>query len=555
MGLLRSPLKAIEEEQARGELTLSQACERLVRMPEPGLIEPFSLATRRAWVPVYDSPFKYEVFATGRQIGKSTLLGNRMVVRSAMIPFLASLYVSPTMMQTTKFSDDRIRAVLHFSPELSTLKGNLGLPDSQLMKRFQNGSQITLRYAFLNADRIRGVFAHELYLDEYQDLLLDVIPVIEQCLFNAKEAKTMHYAGTFKSNSNPLTDVYYNQSTRMEWCVPCRCHPFTYYNILGMENVGSKGLVCDRCGNPIDPNDDGARWLSDDPTPDKKKDFMGWRLPQIAMKCDWDKLLMDMRRFSTAQFYNDTLALPYDSGMRALSLQQLQAVCAPDIFMSERGPAGSRDLPHWKKRCVEFGGYAGVDWGAGSRTGYTNLTIGTYGGRSCFTTFYNKRYSGTESDPEFALNDIIRTCREYNVQLIGLDYGYGFGVNDRVLREFGQDRAFKFEYVTSSQKAVWDEEASRFKINRTELMADLFSALKRVPYTFEFPRFEDFHDPWGKNFLAVYQEENASLRSLVYNHSPNEPDDAVHSTLYAFLVACMHYPRLDFFNPVAPRGR
>ncbi len=553
MGLLVRNLESKEEAKAPIYLTISEGSEELIMLPAPPRgLERFSLASRRPFREMYDAPFPNVVWVTGRQVGKSTGIGNRMLIRSVFIPMLHSLYVSPTHMQTAKFSNDRLRAPVHFSPDLQVLKGS-DAQDAILAKKFRNGSEITLRYAFRSADRIRGIFTHNLYLDEYQDLVMDVIPVIEQCLYNAPaEIQSKLYAGTFKSTANPLTDLYYNRSNRLEWAVPCsrRCaNGFTHWNILNVHNISRSGLICDRCKEPINANHPDCRWLSADINPEKEKQFVGFRLPQIALPCKWDEIWWNLRNHSTAQFYNDCLALPYDSGIRPLTLAQLQAVCNPDIVMGFNGPAGSRDYKFWQEACRLHGAYAGIDWGTGTGTGYSVLTIGTYGGTNRFTLFFHKRYEGIESDPEFVIDDALKLCRQFNVQLIGLDYGYGFGTNDRIIRNYGRDRAFKFEYVASNMKAVWDDVAGRYKIDRTEIMSDFYNTLKRGG-TFELPRFEDFYDPFGKNYLAPFLEENRSLTKMSYNHSPSEPDDCVHSSIYCFLVACLHYKRPEFFWPV-----
>lgn len=552
MALLKKRLEEEAEDLGAFEVPLSLACEEVIMMPSPGEApERFSLLGRKPFRAVYDCSHRRIALATGRQIGKSTFLGNRILALSSLVPFLHSLYVSPTHMQTGKFSNDRLRSPMHFSPDLQILKGS-DAADSILCKKFRNGSEVTLRYAFRSADRIRGIFSHNLYLDEFQDLLTDVIPVIEQCLHNAPpDVKAKYYAGTFKSTVNPLTDLYYNKSTRMEWIVPCKHHPFTYWNVLGLKNVSRHGLVCEQCGERIDSNHPEARWASADPTPDKEKEFMGFRLPQIALPCDWEEIWWNMHRHRTDLFYNDSLALPFDSGFRPLNINHLQNLCKSDMpmVMHEKG---TRDWDYYRKTCQSYGAYAGVDWGQGTGTGYTILSIGTYAGGSKFQVFFHKRYEGVESDPEFAKVDILKWCRFFNVQLMGLDFGYGFGTNPWVVREFGSDRAYMYEYVTSSKAITWDTTAGRFKMDRTDVLSNFFHALRKAEL-FELPRFTDFYDPYGKNFLAEYMEESKSLRRMMFDHSANDPDDCLHSTLYAYMVSMQHHQNPAFFW-AAPRS-
>jgi hypothetical protein len=530
--------------------TLSEACCSLINMPQAGGIQPFSLQLRRAFKIAYDCDLPNIAVVAGRQIGKSTFLGNRMLIKSILVPYLKSLYVSPTQMQTKKFSSDRLEQPVFFSPRLMQLKGG-AKHDAIMEKKFNTGSSITLRYAFLSANRLRGIPADNLYIDEYQDILPEVIPIIESCLHNASpEMRSKCYAGTFKSVDNPLTYLMFDESSLHEWVVPCHKHPFTHWNVLGYRNISRKGLVCELCGNPIDNNSDECRWANVDANPEKEKHFIGIRLPQIACSFDPEEVYWNMMRYDPAQFHNEILALPYDSGMRPLTLQQLQESCSPEIFMGVK--PGSRDINYFKEMSKRKGAYAGVDWGSGHGS-YTILTIATYNESNRFVPYYYKQYRGVESDPEFVLDDLMKKLQEFHVSLVGLDYGYGFGMNDRVLRQFGPDRAFKFEHVSSKDKAIWDNDVARYKIDRTEVMSDMFNAIKRKD-TITFPRFDDFYDPFGKHFLAIFSEDNKSTRRIQYSHPKSSPDDAFHATLYAFLVSCLHYPKPHFFAPIPVTG-
>ena len=154
MGLLLGDLETREQKRAATDILLSQACEQLIKLPIPGGTIPFSLAKRLPFLALYDAFFRNVVLATGRQTGKSTFLGNRISIRSVFIPYLISLYVSPTHMQTARFSRDRLQQIVHVSRDLAILKGT-NANDAILSKKFQNGAEIILRYAFLSADRIR----------------------------------------------------------------------------------------------------------------------------------------------------------------------------------------------------------------------------------------------------------------------------------------------------------------------------------------------------------------------------------------------------------------
>lgn len=522
------------------EFNLEELCNLLIKLPRPGSVESFTLANREAFRFLYNTHFKNIVISAGRQVGKSTFLGNRMLIRSAVIPNLFSLYVSPTYMQTSRFSYDKLATPLHFSEELRLLKGGT-VHDSILSKKFINGSEIILRAAFRTAARLRGITAHELYIDEFQDFLPDLLPVIEECIHTAPpELRARIYTGTFKSQENILTTYHYNHSARMEWAIPCTAHSPVHWNIIGINNIGPKGLVCDKCGKLINAQE--GKWVLAEGDPSKTL-FISFRLPQPLFPLDWEEFLWKQKRYTPGQFFNDCLALPYDVAERAVTLEELKAVCLPDVGTNKK-----LNLNFWREYCVRHGAYAGVDWGFGT-TSFTVLAIGTYYDDR-FIYFFLKRYEGIESEPEFMTNDILRICNLYNVRLVGLDFGYGFGLNDRIRRNFRADRTYLFEYVARKQrKAVWSKSMERFLLDRTEVLADFFDAIKRKSLI-GFPNEEEFMNPFGKNFLAVFKEENKSTKRLTFSHSESQPDDAVHACLYAFLVSCIEHPRPSFFSPV-----
>ena len=455
-------------------------------------------------------------------------------------------------MQTKAFSNDRLYSAFMWSPELVAIKGGLS-EDSFLRKVFPlTGSEIILRYAYHSADRIRGLFTDQIDLDEYQDLLPEVVPIIEQAQHTAKpELQVKRYCGTFKSNENPLTQLYY-ESTQEEWAIPCRksCkqHTTTYWNIVNVNNIGPKGLVCEKCGEPINPFDaEECRWVSTDPNPSRKKLFRGFRIPQVICPCNWDKVLWDMKRMKPETFYNEVLALPYDSGVRPITMEDLRANCSSELFMDET--SGTWNI----KKFYDFANtqtdmvFAGVDWGTGANS-YTVLVLGSYARKEKFHFFYWKRYEGSEADPAFVINDILRTLNRFSVAVVGVDYGFGFKMNDDLARQYNPYKVFQFEYVNSHQKTALDKVSGVWKLDRTSVMSDYFNAIRRKD-TFVFPRWEYFYEPFGRDHLAVVAEENQTIRKLVYTHPKNQPDDSVHAAIYCFLASCMKISRPEFFVP------
>lgn len=509
------------------------------RMPDTeggGGYTNFSFKGRRHMYRLYDTPAKRVLLVCGRQVEKSTMLGNIALCYMSMIPAFKVLYVSSSATQTKTFSGDRIKEPIETSPVLRKFTTTM-LSANILEKQFVNRSKITLRYAYLNADRTRGIPAWMLELDEFQDILSDNIPVIEQCTSHAPEQyKRFLYAGTPKSLDNSIETYRERWSTQGEWVVPCERHLPFHWNILGEKNIGKKGLVCEKCHQLIDPMGPNAQWAK---MVDEAK-FESYRIPQLMVPwVKWDDILLNYERYARDKFYNEVLGISYDSGLRPLTTEQVKAVCNPNIHMVDY--ESYRDLSFSQPI------FAGIDWGTGEHT-YTVIVLATYVDMK-FRVFYAHRFTGEEVDPTIQLERICELIDYFNVRVVGTDYGGGFDRNDHLIRKFGPKRIWKYQYVARAKKKVeWDSKLGRFKTHRTEVMSDIFNAIRRGKPV-EFPRWEDFRDPYAQDILNIFSEYSETLKMIQYKHGVDKPDDTFHAFLTCWLGSMIVHPRPDIILP------
>lgn len=519
------------------KLLPSQFTKFAFYMPnEAGGFSNFSFEGRRHMKRIYDTPAKRLLLVCGRQVEKSTMLGNRLMTYCCMVPSYKALYVSPSNTQTKTFSNDRIKEPIETSPVLKKFTTNM-LASNILEKQFINRSKITMRYAFLNADRTRGIPAWALAIDEFQDILSDSLPVIEQCLSHAPlEWRLYMYSGTPKSLDNNIEYYRSRMSTQGEWVVPCDAHTPRHWNVLGEKNIGKKGLKCEKCGKLIDPMNEGAQWAN----MVEEAPYESYRIPQLMVPWKpWEEILLDYERYPRDKFYNEVLGLSYDSGLRPLTRDQVKECCNPDIFMS--------DMDRYRSLSFNQPIFAGIDWGTGENS-YTVITLATYIDMK-FRVFYMHRFVGEDVDPEPQLLKIYELVEYFNVATIGTDYGGGFDRNDALVRKFGPNRVWKYQYMARShRKLEWDSKLGRFKAHRTEVMSDIFNAIKRGGQC-EFPRWEEFEDPYAIDMLNIFSEYNNVIRMIVYKHSVSKPDDAFHSLLYCWLASMLKIPRPDIIIP------
>lgn len=297
----------------------------------------------------------------------STLLGNKALAYCCINNSITVLYVSPTNLQSKTFSNDRIKEPMETSPVLKAWT-TTETSDSVFFKQFVNKSKILLRYAYLNADRCRGVSADIINLDEIQDINTDHIPVIEAAASHSPYEQFI-YSGTPKSTDNPIEKYWSDYSTQNEWVIPCDRHGppgggvGRYWNIVGEKNIGLKHLICDRCGEQIFPNHPDAQWASMNISASSSgkiiQPFEGFHISQLMVPwIKWDSVVHKHRTAPRAVFFNEVMGESYDSGNRPLVKQDLIDNCRPNFLMTPEFLTAIKN---------KLGGgspiFAGIDWG------------------------------------------------------------------------------------------------------------------------------------------------------------------------------------------------
>ena len=93
----------------------------------------------------------------------------------------------------------------------------------------------------------------------------------------------------------------------------------------------------------------------------------------------------------------------------------------------------------------------------------------------------------------------------------------------------------QFAYSANlGERKRWDAQAYKFIINRNAALSTFFGDIKQKHFVF--PDWEEF-EPFAKDILAEYVEYNDRTRTMTYDHPIDQPDDALHSMVYAKLAA------------------
>lgn len=511
-----------------------------------GVAKPLTFEERKYLRRAYDTPSRNLLLFTSRQTEKSTTMANKQLASAGMNSMHTSLFVSPSAMQTTVYSKTRIDEIISISPVLQALT-HTSLTMNILEKEFLTRSKIFLRYAFLNADRIRGLSVNDIYADEIQDLLPDVMPVIEETSSHFKGARKI-YAGTPKTLDNNIEHYRSKNSTMSEWVIPCEHHggnnPSSWHwNVLGVENIGKTGPICSKCKKRIYPEHPMAQWVEFRPG----AEFECLRICRLMVPWfykdpeKWREILHAMERYPTAQFMNEVMAISYDSGQKPITREELIAACNPRYRIDE-------DQVEEISRSHEL--YMGIDHGTGGPNSKTVVAIGGYVGTGdSFQIVWMKQFNGPLSEPSAQFPEFCRIINKFRIKYVGADYGLGFYPNKLLTDRFGPKRIHQFQYAaTLTSKFVFKPQHGRFMVYRTPVMSDIFAALKKAQITL--PHWDDFSTPYGDDILSIFSEYSNAQRMIKYDKPRNFTDDSFHAILFCFLASMLDHRRPDIIAPV-----
>lgn len=525
----------------RIKLTRSEWVSAFIRIKDgnTGEVAPLDFGERQYLKSPYDTDARRILLFTSRQTEKSTSLANMLMALSGQRKNYNSLFVTPSATQTKVFSVTRIDEIIKESPAMAAFTDSK-LVSNLLEKTFTNGSKIYLRYAFLSADRIRGLSVNSIFLDEIQDINFDLIPVIEEAASRFKESLYL-YAGTPKTYDNTIERLWSRQSSQCEWAIPCDHHTPRVWNILGLKNLGLKGPICSSCGHLLNPEHPDAQWVSHR----DNADIEGYRICRLMVPWfakdpeKWKEILEAQRRYTTARFFNEVLALSYDGGGKPITRTELQRICSDDHPNSEESA----------ERYIGRPLFMGIDWGGGTENSYTSITIGGYvRDDSKLQILYTTRLVGAFGEPDAQLAEIERLIVKFRIRYIGADFGGGYYQNKRMVGRFGPNRFNAYQYAGRVPfKFAWNKKLSRWLVFRSLVMGDLFSALKMakisLPSWDTFGGSEEF--PYADDILAIRGEYSETLKAIQYTRIATQADDTFHSMLFMLLASFREYPRAD----------
>lgn len=500
------------------------------------------------------------VIKSGRQVSKSTSIASAGVLQANSLPHFSTLYITPLFEQIRRFSANYVRPFIDTSP-IKPLWSDSTTENSVLQRTFKNGSKMIFSFAFLNADRIRGISADALRIDEVQDMNLDHIDVIKETLSHSLYNLTS-MTGTPKSIDGPLEAVW-GRSSQAEWFVPCYAcgHqniPTVEYDLDAMigpyrDDISEErpGTVCAKCRKPINPR--FGRWVHR--FPDRRWDWAGYHVPQLIMPLHfsraskWKELTEKRQYMPTNEFHNEVLGESYDTGSKLITLTELkQAATLP----WENNPNEPR--PEVFGRLDEFAfRVLGIDWGGGGKEGVSFTTLALIGFRSDgrLECIWGKRLLSPH-DHMAEAEEIRQWITRLRPHVVAHDYTGAGALRETVLIQAGVDvgRIMACSYVRSASSAICkfnpateSHPRAHYSLDKTRSLLYTATAIKLGLLSFFQYDFKSEKQPGLlHDFLALIDEkvETASTAGIyVIKRTPNMSDDFAHAVNLG-CVACWH---------------
>ena len=336
--------------------------------------KPYSLDNYFPFEPFFRTRIpRATLLKTGRQVSKSTSLAAQGISTAISMPYFSTLYVTPLYEMIRRFSHNYVREFIESSPSKELLVSE-DLAQNVLQRQFNNGSNMYFSYAFLDAERTRGIPADKNAIDEVQDIQYDFLQIIHETLSGSPYA-VKAYSGTPKTLDNTMEKLW-QDSSQAEWIIKCHHSGCNYWNVPSLshdllkmlgpwhEEISEKipGVVCAKCRKHLNPR--SGRWVH--AYPERRWSFSGYHIPQIILPMHyanpekWDILIgKSQGRANTTftTFLNEVCGESYDEGSKLLSETDLKAAAV---------------LPwpnDWRKAADQIGGYVrrvlAVDWGGG----------------------------------------------------------------------------------------------------------------------------------------------------------------------------------------------
>lgn len=456
---------------------------------------PFSFENRDYLLPIYRDTAKEIYIVKGRQTEITEFALNWLLFNLTKNPGTVGLYLSDRDSHTSKFSNLRLKnwaiGQSKILQHLAPLKKH-----SSTTQSFENGSVLYMHSAWGEFDQARSVPADFTVVDEMQSVNVKEIDVLQEALSHSK---------------------------------------FGYMIGIGTgSDEGSDWHKLWQLGNQCCWDVNSKKWIAKNP--DSK--IHSYHLPQTIVP--WMSLQdiedkrrkMTSRRFETeviGGWFRGAQKPLIESDIRNLFDRNLSLII-PEKVDKSRGKI-----------------YMGVDWGGGQKA-FTVPWIWQCLDENIplFQVLYFSKIEEPSVEKQYAM--ISKLIEDYDVDQVVMDSGGGPYQVQKLEERFGS-RAIKCSYMVRPAEPINDlklAEENLYVIDRTFAIDSLIDLIKR-PHIEENNKLFKIMMPakdlerieWIIDHFTSIESESMSLHSgqdyVRYVHDAEEPDDALHACVYAFI--------------------
>ena len=525
--------------------------------------KPMHLQDHIQFEPVYrlNQP-RSVIVKSARQLGKSENVGASINLRSNVIPFTNTLIVTPLYLQAERLSQDVMAPQIDDSPYRGCFV-NSSCARGVLRKKYTNGSMQNFSYAFLSADRIRGLRCQRVWIDEIQDMNWDLVPIILETLSGSPVLKEDYYSGSPKTFDNTC-EYKWQESSQAEWvtkCTGCGKDNIASIGQQLLRMIGKRGPICAFCGKSIEPRNGFYVHAF----PERRKTFVGYHMSQPISPFhyddprNWRVLLGKMEAYAEGKFRNECLGESADSSERLLTMTEVRACC------------DDKALNTLEYAMSQVGLYSllilGVDWsgGGGATNSYTVAScVGIRAVDGETVTLYIERFD-PKLTPGQAVDRVCKLKEQLRCHLIAHDYA-GAGSLYRTLLEQKHlgGKLIDMSYEASVHKDIVEYVESQqgyrkyyavCKARALELIAlvikakgikfpNYASCADKIPAKSDNPKGKK-HDNLLKDFESLVRDvklRTTSSEVAIVTKAAGSIDDAAHSITFAAL-SCWYTKR------------
>lgn len=487
---------------------------------------------------VYDHMPQKLLLKCSRKTLKSTLLSNFVCLNLIRWNYYKMLYVGPQELTVKYFSSNYLPPRFE-SPRIKKILVK-GWAKNDVFEKIlgDTRSSVLFRYVKDDATRVRGPAVDCVVYDEVQDINYDQIPIVQETMALSPYKREI-FAGTPLDSTNTIQSLW-KTSSQLEWMMKCGCG---HWNSLTEGNEPMKmimphGLSCSKCSKKL--NARTGEWAAGNP---KNYLMAGYHLAQPILpffnetEKEWKEIYVKCTsgKYDQKKIMNEVFGLSFDIGTKPITEEELRKVCT--LGRMEDSSGKMRIIEENKLKYKIY--TVGVDWGVSMVQSRTVMTVGGIKNDGTFDVLYTKIFRGFDHEAHIRqIADIANGLNAYCVCDSGPDPIRGIKLCELTSPSRSQLAAYRrAKVIQYYDEGDYDWRQNRWILHRSDVISLIIRQIKAGKI--HFPAWEDISD-YMQDLLNIYIEVKDGLygQEMFYTHNDNQPDDAMHSLVYA---ACSAY--------------